>query len=239
VAGLTGGVGQTTPYIGHPAYKAMGARLGYTVFTGVFVGLGGMLGYISFIVELIPRAVLAPVLIFVALQIMAQAFVACPPRHAPAVSFAYLPTIARLLQIKLSNPEMVDPATFLRLLNSIGKSLPELQVLVALGNGFILTAMLWGGLVASLIDHKFRSCSIYLLILAVMSFFGIIHSATPDGNMYWPWTLSLPARLIPYQFSLSYLVLALVVAALTFYWRGQKNNSIAERIPRARPKHSA
>ncbi|MBI2420332.1 MAG: hypothetical protein HYV28_20930, partial [Ignavibacteriales bacterium] len=85
VAGLFGGVAQTTPYIGQPAYKAMGSRAGYTLLTGIFVGLGGMLGYVSFIVELIPRAVLAPILIFVALDIMVQAFKACPPSHAAAV----------------------------------------------------------------------------------------------------------------------------------------------------------
>src|SRR5664280_1990835 len=44
VAGLCGGVAQSTPYIGQPAYKGMGARAGYTVLTGAFIGLGGILG---------------------------------------------------------------------------------------------------------------------------------------------------------------------------------------------------
>ena len=30
VAGVCGGVAQSTPYIGQPAYKGMGARAGYT-----------------------------------------------------------------------------------------------------------------------------------------------------------------------------------------------------------------
>ena len=38
VASLFGGVIQSTPYIGHPAYKAMGARAGYTLATALFVG---------------------------------------------------------------------------------------------------------------------------------------------------------------------------------------------------------
>src|ERR1051326_8736829 len=101
-AGLCGGVAQSTPYIGQPAYKQMGSRAGYTLLTGLFIGLGGIFGYIGLIVELIPRAVLAPILVFVALDITSQAFHACPPKHAPAVAFAFLPTIARLLTIKLS-----------------------------------------------------------------------------------------------------------------------------------------
>ena len=106
VAGLCGGVAQSTPYIGQPAYKRMGSRAGYTLLTGIFIGLGGVLGYVSFFVELIPRAVLAPILIFVALDIVVQSFHASPVRHAPAVAFAFFPTIARLLSIKFTNPDI-------------------------------------------------------------------------------------------------------------------------------------
>ena len=141
----------------------------------LFIGLGGILGYVSFIVELIPRAVLAPILIFVALDIIVQSFLACPARHAPAVAFAFFPTIARLLAIKLGTrfvPAEHSPA----LLVSAGKELPEMLVTVALGNGFILTAMLWGGFLAELIDRRLRRSALYLGILAVFTFFGIVHS---------------------------------------------------------------
>src|SRR3989442_8271723 len=37
---LCGGVVQNTPYLGHPAYKAMGARAGYTFATGLVIGGG-------------------------------------------------------------------------------------------------------------------------------------------------------------------------------------------------------
>src|SRR5262249_54621334 len=47
LAGLAGGVIQNTPYIGHPAYKAMGARAAYTLATGLVIGLGAMTGVIS------------------------------------------------------------------------------------------------------------------------------------------------------------------------------------------------
>ena len=45
LAGLFGGVIQSTPYIGHPAYKAMGARAAYTLATALFVGGAGIFGY--------------------------------------------------------------------------------------------------------------------------------------------------------------------------------------------------
>src|SRR5262249_12816524 len=43
-AGLCGGVIQTTPYIGHPAYKKMGGRAAYTLATAFFVGAMGYFG---------------------------------------------------------------------------------------------------------------------------------------------------------------------------------------------------
>jgi AGZA family xanthine/uracil permease-like MFS transporter len=231
LAGICGGVAQSTPYIGQPAYKRMGARAGYTLLTGLFVGLGGILGYVSFIVELIPRAVLAPILIFVALDIVVQAFLACPARHAPAVAFACLPNLARLVSIKLTNPSIVPPDVFARLLAVPGKELPEMLVTIALGNGFILTAMLWGAFLAEMIDRRLKRCALYLAILGVFTLFGVVHSSSPDGQMYLPWTLADPLqRTVPYQFAAGYLVLAAVVLLLS--------TTRESREPAPEPEHS-
>ncbi|MDE2489364.1 MAG: hypothetical protein KGM24_00845 [Elusimicrobia bacterium] len=216
IAGVCGGVAQSTPYIGQPAYKSMGSRAGYTLLTGLFIGIGGMLGYVSWMVEIIPRAVIAPILIFVGIDIMVQAFHACPRRHAPAVALAFFPTIARLLQIKLSDPTFVPTDVFNKLMVAPGRALPELLVTVALGNGFILTAMLWGAFMAQLIDRKLKAASAYLWILAAFTFVGIVHSAVPDGSMYWPWTLSYPANQIPYQFAAGYACLAIMLFLLSY-----------------------
>ncbi len=214
VAGVCGGVAQSTPYIGQPAYKGMGARAGYTVLTGLFVGFGGIFGYVGYIVELIPRAVLAPILIFVALDIMVQAFLACPARHAPAVAFAYFPTVARLLAIKYGT--FLAAGTMAELLAKQAKELPEVLVTVAVGNGFILTAMLWGAFLAELIDRRLTRSALYLGILGVFSFFGVVHSASPDGNMYLPWQLSSALqRAVPYQFTVAYLVFASLLLLLS------------------------
>jgi AGZA family xanthine/uracil permease-like MFS transporter len=221
VAGLCGGVAQTTPYIGQPAYKQMGCRAGYTLLTGIFIGLGGILGYTSFIIELIPRAVIAPILIFVALEIVCQAFIATERRHAPAVALALLPTIARLIVIKLGNPELVPADRFQAMLNAQGRGLPELLVTVALGNGFIITAMLWGAIVVKLIDGHVRAAAGYVAICAVMTYFGVIHSALPDGNLYLPWNLAEATRRIPNQFAAAYLSLAALFISLTFIRRAE------------------
>ncbi len=229
IAGVFGGVAQSTPYIGQPAYKAMGSRIGYVIMTGLFVGLGGILGYVSYIVELIPKAVLAPILIFVALDIMVQAFAAVPVPHMPAVAFSYFPSVARLIQIKLSNPEFIPLEKFNELLlgPATSKTLPEMLVIVALGNGFILTAMLWGGFVSLLIDRHLKKASAFCIVLALLTFFGIIHSANPDGNMYLPWTLNDPFKKVPYLFTASYLILAAMFYLFSF---SKESKEIAEDL---------
>src|SRR6185503_3443388 len=67
VAGVCGGMSQTTPYIGHPAYKAMGGRAAYTLATGLVIGFGGMLGYIAFLAGVLPHPALGPILLFIGL----------------------------------------------------------------------------------------------------------------------------------------------------------------------------
>lgn len=218
IAGLFGGVAQSTPYIGQPAYKAMGSRSGYTVLTGLFIGLGGCLGLVSFFVEAIPRAVLAPILIFVALDIIVQAFQACPAKHAPAVALAHIPTCARLLAIFFGTWLGVHQEIFQKLLShGEGPGLPDALVIVALGNGFILTGMLWGGMMVEIIDRNLPKASLYCIILAALSFWGIIHSGMPDGNMYNP--LSLPpeslVRQLSFNFTGAYVVLAALLGVLS------------------------
>ncbi|HPJ71776.1 MAG TPA: hypothetical protein PK636_03730, partial [bacterium] len=216
ISGVCGGVAQTTPYIGQPAYKRMGCRAGYTFLTGIILGLGGMLGAISFLIALVPEAVLGPILLFVALEIVSQAFICSPRAHAPAVALAMFPSVARLLSIQFGNTALVPTANFQKLMTAVTDTLPPVLVEVSLGNGFIITGMLWGAFLIQMIDRRLRACSVYLLILAALSFFGVVHSADPTGSMYLPWLLGSPAREIPYLFTLAYLVLAGLFFALSY-----------------------
>ncbi|HEY0232808.1 MAG TPA: hypothetical protein VGC55_16290 [Dokdonella sp.] len=212
VAGLFGGVAQTTPYIGQPAYKAMGATSTYTLLTGLFIGLGGVFGYLSNLVELLPLAILAPILVFVAISITTQAFEATPQRYAAAVVFSFFPAIARMVTIKFSDPSVVAPDRFAALLGATGKGLPELAVLVTLGNGFIITSMIWASFVVALIDGKLRAASAIVLLGAALTAFGIIHSVEQAGGIYLPWTLVGSAREVAVQFTAAYVVLAAIFA---------------------------
>jgi adenine/guanine/hypoxanthine permease len=215
LAGLAGGVAQTTPYIGHPAFKEMGARSGYTLLTGIFVGVGGMLGFLANLIELVPLAALAPVLVFLALNITAQAFTAVPARHAIAVAISFFPSIARLLTIELSDPKFIAPQTFAALMRAPEHGLPALSVIVALGNGFIITATIWAAFVVEMIERRLRAAAVYLAVGGTLCFFGIIHSVLVDGSAYALPQLDGAARNVAIQFCAAYFVLAGVLLLLS------------------------
>jgi len=182
-AALFGGVAQSTPYIGHPAYKAMGGRAAYTLAAGLFVGIGGILGALSFVVGAIPEAVLTPILLFVGIEIVSQAFAESPRNHAPAVAFAIIPVVAYLvLTYTDSLIGKLDPATVLP-----PALAEERGVLRAVGSGFIMTAMLWGGFLADLLDGRLRRAGAFMLLCAALTLFGFIHSLAPAGELYLPW----------------------------------------------------
>jgi len=219
IAGVCGGVSQSTPYIGHPAYKAMGGRAGYTLATGLFIGLGGMLGYIAFMADALPKPALAPILVFVALDITEQSYHATPKRHAAAVTLAVFPSVAQLVQIFLSQTyngalmsAAIDPAGTMKATGIMNPDfIGTVGVMVLLAHGFILTAMLWGGAVAFLIDRKIVPAAATLGACAVLALFGFIHSITPTGGIYLPWTTG---STLPYHWCAAYLGFAGLVLVL-------------------------
>jgi len=216
VAGICGGVAQTTPYIGQPAYKAMGARTGYTLVTGLVIGLGGVLGYLSNLVELLPVAVLAPILVFVSIGITTQAFEATPLRYAGAVVFSFFPAIARMLAIKLGDPTIVDPARFAALYADTSHGVPAMAVIVILGNGFIITSMVWASFVVAMIDGQVRKAAGIVALGALLTAFGLIHSVEPIGSVYLPWNLDGAAQAMVWPFVAAYGALAVVLLLLSF-----------------------
>ena len=209
LAGLCGGVIQSTPYIGHPAYKDMGGRAGYTLATAIFIGLGGMLGYLSFCVDLLPEAAVAPILVFIGIEITAQAFEVTPKKHFRAIALAFLPAIAYLVQIEYG-----------LLLGNLGKSAADLsgelaagyRATLVLGNGFIVTSLLWGGAFAALIDRQALRAGGFLLVGALAALCGVIHSPLASGAVFAPWA---PPDPIVWHLAAGYVVMALVFFALS------------------------
>ncbi len=93
-AALFGSCFPTTIYIGHPGWKAMGARAGYSTLNGIFVTVISLTGTVTLISEVIPLEAGIPIVLWIGVVITAQAFQTSPLRHAPAAAIGLFPAIA-------------------------------------------------------------------------------------------------------------------------------------------------
>lgn len=220
VAALCGGVIQTTPYIGHPAYKAMGGRAAYTLATALFVGGAGVIGYFSLLFNLLPEAAVLPILIFIGIEITAQSFHATPRRHYTAIALACMPALAKLVMIS------VGPYLDAEQLNS--ESVISLRILAG---GFIITSLVWASAMANIVDRKFRTAGVYFAVAGIMVLFGVMHSPIDGDKMFLPWNIGMVAnadgemvlntelRKLTIQFAVAYFVMSAVMFGL---WASMK-----------------
>jgi AGZA family xanthine/uracil permease-like MFS transporter len=209
IAGACGGVIQTTPYIGHPAYKAMGGRAAYTLATAVFIGFAGLTGTFAYLYEAIPQPALVPILVFVGLEITAQSFHATPQKHYPAVALACVPALAALTKIetdKLLAAGAKPDAGLAR----------ELFSLHILSAGFIVTSLLWAGMLTALLDRRLFRAAGWCLAAAALAACGVVHSPFSDGRLFLPWAIGgLPPEAAgrgPLDLAAAYALLAALFA---------------------------
>jgi AGZA family xanthine/uracil permease-like MFS transporter len=175
----------TTVYIGHPAYKRLDAHAGYIVGVAVVIAAAAVFGFLAFLNGLIPIAAAAPVLVFVAVSLITNTAFAIRPAHMAAVAFAILPHISAFLVTKWGSLMNALGSTGVEGLPRLGD--PELTAALlmegahyeghlALSQGAILTGLIWGAIVASVIDARFRRAGLFALAAAAMSSVGIIHA---------------------------------------------------------------
>jgi len=212
VAALCGGVIQTTPYIGHPAYKAMGGRAAYVLATALFIGGAGLIGYFSYLFVWIPEAAVLPILIFIGIEITAQSFHATPRRHYAAIAVACIPALAKLIAIQLSM--FMGVIDFGRVPQGAAAFLEgHLLVINVLAGGFIFTSLIWASAVAKIIDRRFTTAGLYLVAASVLVLFGVMHSPLAGDRMFWPTEIAeMPedGRSYVIQFCVAYLVMAAI-----------------------------
>jgi AGZA family xanthine/uracil permease-like MFS transporter len=178
VAGLLGGVVQTTPYFGHPAYKKMGAGWTYALVGTLAIALAGYFGWFAHFFQWVPGPVLFPVIVYIGLRTIAHSYEASPPRDYAALAFAAVPVLSYLIVIS------ADEIFRGRTPNASGVVL--LQALRCLGNGFILTSLFWAVAITAILDGRPRRGAGAFLLAAVCSLVGLIHSPLPGAPLAWP-----------------------------------------------------
>jgi adenine/guanine/hypoxanthine permease len=170
-------------YIGHPGWKAMGGRIGYSAGTGIMVILLCWFGTISVMLALIPAVAILPILLYIGMLIGSQAFQETPKRHAPAVVLALVPHMASW-GIVLINGALAAAGTIVATLSpeqisELAGKLKNEGVLYhgmhVLGGGSILSGLILGAVAAFIIDRNFMKASGFAFAGALMTFFGFMH----------------------------------------------------------------
>ena len=214
VAAAFGSPFPTTLYFGHLAHKAYGARAGYSVLSGATTLVLCMTGLISPILRVVPLEVVAIVIVWFGLVMVAQAFQEVPKSHCIAVAFGLIPMLAswglQLVDLALQKAG----SSFLQAAPRFGDEL-AIYGLIALSQGSLLVSMIWAAAIAYMLDRKFLHAGGWLLAGALLSCFGFIHgyALTAQGIENKIGWFVTPA------FTLSYAGAAAFLAACYFYAR--------------------
>ncbi|KPQ23946.1 MAG: putative MFS transporter, AGZA family, xanthine/uracil permease [Halomonas sp. HL-48] len=197
IGALFGGVFPTTVYIATVGAKWMGAGRGYSLLNGAVYAVATMFGLIAMISAIIPVSVVAPILVFVGISMIATAFQANDTRYYPAVALAMLPYFANYVMTRF-NRDAED------VVSDISTSI------VSTGQGAMFMAIFLGAMTVSVIDHQFRRAAVFALVAAAFSFVGLMHA--PE--------LSINAA--P-NFVMGYLGMALLFGYFAFQERANVN----------------
>ena len=181
VGSLLGSPFPPAVYIGHPGWKAVGGRIGYSLATGVVIAIVCFLGLTALLLAVVPLVAILPILLYIGLVIGAQAFQAVPSKHAPAVVLALIPNIAAWGQTQIDGALSAAGTSASQL--GMGKLMDTGVVyhgMQLLGGGAVLAGLMLGAIAVFIIEREFMKAAAYAAAAAILSFFGFIHGAQLD-----------------------------------------------------------
>jgi AGZA family xanthine/uracil permease-like MFS transporter len=163
-------------YIGHPGWKAMGGRIGYSAATGIVVLLMCWLGIISVMTSLIPVVAIAPILLYIGMLIGAQAFQETPKSHAPAIILAFMPHLAAWGKLQIDNALGAAGTNAAAVgLDKLAQTGVLYHGLEVLGGGAILGGLVLGAIAVFIIDRELVKAAAFAVAGALLTFFGFMH----------------------------------------------------------------
>jgi AGZA family xanthine/uracil permease-like MFS transporter len=209
-AALFGSAFPTTIYIGHPGWKALGARAGYSVLNGAFVTIVCVTGTLAWIAWAIPIDAGMAIVLWIGIVIIAQAFQSTPREHAPAVVVGLLPGIgawgALMAKNGLRAAGLGGPAGpfSAALVGEFLKTDTWIHGAFSLEQGFLFTSMLLSAAVVGVIERKWFVAAAWCAVAALLSATGLMHS--------YQWTLGDTAlKLSPaWPFAIGYAAMSLL-----------------------------
>lgn len=176
-AALFGSCFPTTIYIGHPGWKALGARAGYSILNAVFFTVLCLTGTLAVVAWLVPIEAGMAIVLWIGIIMATQSFDATPRHHAPAVVLGLLPGLGAWGVLMVKDGLRAGGTTFSpELAEKMAASGNYIAGGFALEQGFIFTAMILSAATVNLIERRFVGAAMWCLAAAALSSVGLMHS---------------------------------------------------------------
>jgi AGZA family xanthine/uracil permease-like MFS transporter len=175
IAAALGSAFPTTIYIGHPGWKAMGARAGYSILNGVAITLLCLAGAMPLVLQFVPLEAALGILLWIGLIITAQSFQEVPKPHALAVGLGLVPALAAWALVLIETTLRVAGSSLMAAAPEFKSDL-YIHGIIALSQGFMLSSMVLAALLVQVIERRFVQAAIWSGIAALLSFTGLIHA---------------------------------------------------------------
>lgn len=176
-AAIFGSCFPTTIYIGHPGWKALGARAGYSILNAGLFTLLCLTGSLAILAWLIPIEAGMAIVLWIGIVMAAQAFEVTPRNHAPAVVMGLLPGLGAWGVLMAKDGLRTGGAVFSpELVAKMEAAGTYISGGFALEQGFIFTAMILSAATVYLIERRFTTASLWCVVGAALAAVGLIHS---------------------------------------------------------------
>jgi AGZA family xanthine/uracil permease-like MFS transporter len=225
IASLFGSCFPTTMYIGHPGWKGLGARTGYSIINGVFFVIVALFGLVRFINTIVPMEAGIAIVLWIGIVISAQAYQATPRAHAPAVVVGLFPAFAAW-SLNILKQGFMGAGTTLSEQAGAGVPINGFLGLCALDQGFIFSSMILAAISVFLIEREFLKASLWSVAAAILAFFGVIHAFAFMGNE----TIAVIGWNAGGSFAFGYLCFAAIFIVFYLWRRWRRSRGLPEEI---------
>lgn len=179
IGSLLGNPFPTTVYFGHPGWKEIQARAGYSLVVGItylFIGLTGLTGVIM---NIIPVEVVMVLLIFVGFSVAGNTLSNTEKRYFPVILISMVPIIVQYIQSLIDSVAKAAGTTIgditMEKFSEFSVPIHGIQIL---GYGAFLSSLLIAAVLAAIIDKNYRMAGGFAVGLGACSFIGLIHCET-------------------------------------------------------------
>ena len=170
-------------YIGHPAWKKLGARAGYSVLNGLGITLICLTGAMAALTWLIPAEAGIAIILWIGIIIAAQAFEVTEKKYYPAVVVGLLPALAAWAMLIVKTSVGAGGATLdASLVSGAHAAGAYLGGGFALEQGFLYSAMIWSAVVVCIVDRRWLPAAVWCGVGSLLALSGLMHSYALTGR---------------------------------------------------------